>query len=70
MKTFLQFLFFMVIAVIVIMLAVVLGDSGAWYFAWLIGTVMIVLVTAAGGAMLDTQEELAARQSRASMNRT
>ncbi|MGH8822076.1 MAG: hypothetical protein ACREWJ_12385 [Rhodoferax sp.] len=70
MKTFLQFLLFMVIAVIVIVLAVVLGDSGAWYFAWLIGTVMIVLVTAAGGAMLDTQEELAAQKSRASANHT
>ncbi len=69
MKTFLQFLLFMVIAVIVIVLAVVLGDSGAWYFAWLVGTVMIVLVTAAGGAMLDTQEGLAARDARTTTKR-
>jgi len=35
---------------------VILGDYGAWYFAWLVGTVMIVLVAAAGGALLDVQE--------------
>ncbi len=57
MKSFLLFVLFMLIALIVIVLAVVLGDSGAWYFAWLVGTGMIVLVTAAGGAMLDAQEE-------------
>lgn len=63
MRTFLYFLLFMVIAVGVIFLAAVLGAHGAWYFAWLIGTPMIVLISAAGGALLDTQEEAAARQS-------
>ena len=60
MKTFLLFVLFMVIAVVVIVLAVILGEMGAWYFAWLVGTGMIVLVTAAGGVMLDTQDERAA----------
>ncbi len=60
MKTFLLFVLFMLIAVLVIVLAVILGESGAWYFAWLVGTGMIVLVTAAGGALLDTQDERAA----------
>ncbi|WP_426689616.1 hypothetical protein [Rhodanobacter ginsengiterrae] len=64
MKTFLQFILFMLIAVVVILMAVVLGDSGAWYFAWLVGTGMIVLVTAAGGAMLDAQDEHAADATR------
>lgn len=64
MKTFLQFILFMLIAVVVILMAVVLGDSGAWYFAWLVGTGMIVLVTAAGGAMLDAQDEHAADAAR------
>jgi hypothetical protein len=62
MKTFLLFVLFMLIAVAVILLAIILGDSGAWYFAWLVGTAMIVLITAAGGALLDTQEEHAARE--------
>jgi fatty acid desaturase len=64
-KTFLLFVLFMLIAVAVILLAIILGDSGAWYFAWLVGTAMIVLVTACGGALLDTQEERAARETNA-----
>ena len=66
MKTFLQFMLFMVIALVVILLAIVLGGSGAWYFAWLVGTGMIVLITAAGGALLDAQDEHAADEARAS----
>ncbi|HUW52867.1 MAG TPA: hypothetical protein VMV99_05540 [Rhodanobacter sp.] len=65
MRTFLQFTLFMVIALVVILLAIVLGGSGAWYFAWLVGTGMIVLITAAGGALLDAQDEHAAEQARA-----
>ena len=57
MKSFLYFLLFMGIAVMVVVLAAILGDLGAWYFAWLIGTTMIVLISAAGGAMLDATEE-------------
>jgi flagellar motor component MotA len=60
MKTFVYFLLFLLLALVVVVLAVMLGDLGAWYFAWLIGTAMIVLVAAAGAAMLDTQEEHAA----------
>ena len=40
-----------------VFLAVVAGDYGPWYFAWLVGTVMIVLISAAGAMLLDTQEE-------------
>lgn len=63
MKTFLLFVLFMLIAVIVILLAIVLGEMGTWYFAWLVGTGMIVLITAAGGALLDTQDERTARKT-------
>ncbi len=63
MRSFLYFLLFMVVAVMIVVLAAILGDEGAWYFAWLIGTTMIVLVSAAGGAMLDaTEDQLARRQ--------
>lgn len=65
MRTFLYFLLFMVIAAAVIILAAILGDVGAWYFAWLIGTTMIVLVSAAGAALLDAQEEHALEESAA-----
>ncbi len=39
-----------------IFLAVVTGDFGAWYFAWLVGTTMIVLIASASAVMFDTQE--------------
>lgn len=57
MKTFLYFVLFMLLAMGVLFLAIVLGDVGGWYFAWLLGTVMIVLVSAGGAALLDAQEE-------------
>ena len=57
MKTFIQFLIYLLIAMVVIVLGVILGDAASWYFAWLVGTVMIVLISAAGGAFLDAQEE-------------
>jgi predicted outer membrane lipoprotein len=64
MKTFLLFLLFMFIAILVIVMAVILGDAGAWYFAWLVGTAMIVLVAAAGGVMLDAQDDRRAQASK------
>ena len=57
MKTIATFVLFLGLAFAVILLAVILGDLGAWYFAWLIGTPLIVLIAAAGAAWLDTQEE-------------
>ncbi|WP_049621498.1 hypothetical protein [Frateuria defendens] len=65
MKTFLQFALFMLIAFVVILMAITLGEVGAWYFAWLIGTTMIVLIAAAGGMLLDAQDEQAARKAAA-----
>ena len=57
MSTFARFLIYMFIGVLVIFLAVTLGDNGPWYFLWLVGTVMIVLISTAGAVLLDTQEE-------------
>lgn len=57
MKTLVQFVVYMLIAIVTIVLAVILGDYASWYFAWLVGTMMIVLVAAAGGAFMDAQEE-------------
>lgn len=57
MGTLMRFTIYMLIAVLVIILAAMLGDNGPWYFAWLVGTVMIVLISAAGAGLLDTQEE-------------
>lgn len=62
MRSFLYFVLFLLIAIVITVLAAILGDEGAWYFAWLIGTTMIVLVSAAGGAMMDANEEHLAEQ--------
>ena len=57
MKTFLQFLIYMLLAVVAIVMGVILGDYGSWDFAWFVGTAMIVLVAAAGGAWMDAHDE-------------
>ena len=69
MRTLFYFLLFMVIAAAVIILAAILGDVGAWYFAWLIGTTMIVLISATGAALLDAQEQDVAETSAATIKR-
>ena len=57
MKILQHFLVFMAAAVFAIVLGVVVGDYGAWYFSWLIGTATIVLFAVAGGVLFDTQEK-------------
>jgi predicted outer membrane lipoprotein len=52
-----RFIIYSIIALVTLLLVIILGDYGPWYFAWIVGTVMIVLISAAGGAMLDTQIE-------------
>lgn len=53
----LRIFLYLIIAMVTLFLVIVLGGHGAWYFAWLLGTVMIVLISAAGGALLDTQDK-------------
>jgi hypothetical protein len=57
MKTFLHFVMLLGAAVVAIVIGVIVGDYGAWYFSWVVGTIMIVLFAAAGGVLLDTQEK-------------
>ncbi|MGC9269272.1 hypothetical protein [Acidiphilium sp.] len=44
------------VVVVSLLLAVVAGDYGPWYFAWLVGTTMIVLIAASGAVLFETQE--------------
>ncbi|MDD2877009.1 MAG: hypothetical protein PHT60_05385 [Acidiphilium sp.] len=39
-----------------LLLAVVAGDYAPWYFAWLVGTTMIILISVSGAVLLETQE--------------
>lgn len=50
-----KIILYILIAFLLIFLGILLGDYGPWYFSWLVGTVMIVLISAAGGALMDTQ---------------
>jgi len=49
-----------VVLVVSLLFAVFVGDQGPWYFAWVIGTVMIILISWAGAIMLDAQSSLSA----------
>ncbi len=53
----LRIVLYSVIVLVTLFLVILLGQRGAWYFAWVLGTVMMVLIAAAGGALLDAQEE-------------
>jgi hypothetical protein len=57
MKTVLQFMLYLAIAVVAIVIAVIVGDYGLWYLSWLIGTALIVLAAAAGGVLFETQQQ-------------
>ncbi|MCL5979449.1 MAG: hypothetical protein M1488_01945 [Gammaproteobacteria bacterium] len=57
MKAFWNFLGLLAIMILSLFLAVITGDYGPWYFAWLVGTIMIVLIAAAGAVMFEKQEE-------------
>ena len=62
MTQMIKFLALAVILVFCIMLAVLTGDYAPWYFAWLVGTMMIVLIAVAGAVLFETQD--AARTQR------
>lgn len=59
MKTLIKFVALAGILVVALLLAVVAGDEGPWYFAWLVGTVMIVLIAASGAVLFEAQQEAA-----------
>ncbi|GBQ04972.1 MULTISPECIES: hypothetical protein [Acetobacter] len=43
--------------VVSLLFAVFVGDQGPWYFAWVIGTIMIILISGAGAILLDAQQD-------------
>ncbi|HTP97714.1 MAG TPA: hypothetical protein VMN56_00225 [Casimicrobiaceae bacterium] len=52
-----RFIVALLLTCLVILIAVILGDYGPWYFSWLLGTGFMVLVAAAGAVLLDAQDE-------------
>ena len=57
MKGVLLFIFWFLVALIALFIAILLGEDGSWYLAWVMGTVMIVLIAVASTIRLDTEEE-------------
>lgn len=57
MSVWAYFFIIMILAVLIIVLAVVLGDYGPWYFSWLLGTGFMILVAAMGGVLYEGQAE-------------
>ena len=57
MKNVLLFVFWFAVGLVALFLAIVLGDSGAWYLAWVLGTVMMILIAAAGTVVLEVDDE-------------
>lgn len=62
MRTFWNFAILVALAGLAILLGIALGERGAWYFAWLLGTVVAVMVAAGAGVMLDAQDAIAATE--------
>ena len=62
MRTFWNFVILVVLAGLAILLGIALGERGAWYFAWLLGTIVAVMVAAGAGVMLDAQDDIAAAE--------
>lgn len=57
MRTLFEFSALMLLGMLLVALGIILGDYASWYFAWIVGTAMIVLVSAASGALFDAQED-------------
>lgn len=56
MKNLFTFVGMALIMALSLFMAVITGDYGPWYFAWLVGTTMIVLIAVAGAVMYEKQD--------------
>jgi hypothetical protein len=61
MRILFEFCALMLLGMLLVALGIILGDYASWYFAWIVGTAMIVLVSAAALAWLDAQDAARAR---------
>jgi predicted outer membrane lipoprotein len=56
MRRFIKMIALALVLALALLLAVVAGEYGPWYFAWLVGTTMIVLIAASGAVLFEAQE--------------
>jgi uncharacterized membrane protein len=57
MGSFIRYIIWFTLSIIAIVLGVLLGDYGAWYLSWILGTGMMLLIAALGGVLFEAQEE-------------
>ena len=55
--SFWAYLLFVLIAFGLLLMSMILGNGAPWYFAWILGTVMAILLAIAGGVFFEAQEE-------------
>lgn len=53
----LQFLVYFTLAMVLLLLSILLGEQAPWYFAWIVGTAMIILIAVSGGVLYEGQAE-------------
>lgn len=56
MKNFARIAALAFLLIFALLLTVIVTDYASWYFAWLVGTVMIVLISTSGAVFLEAQE--------------
>jgi cyd operon protein YbgT len=54
---FLTFLLYLAIALGLLFMSMLLGGRAPWYFAWILGTVMAIVIAIASGVLFEAQEE-------------
>ena len=59
----LKFFVYFGIASVMFFLSIILGEKAPWYFAWILGTVMIILIAVSGAVLLEGQAEEQKRPS-------
>ncbi|MGH2341924.1 cytochrome bd oxidase small subunit, CydX/CbdX family [Segnochrobactraceae bacterium EtOH-i3] len=55
---FWRFVLAMAMAIILIVLAVILGDYAPWYLSWVLGTGFMVLLATAGAVLYESQHDV------------
>ena len=53
----LKFFVYFVIALVILFVSIILGDLAPWYFAWILGTVMIILIAVSSAVLFESQQE-------------
>ena len=56
MSSFFKFVGLALAVGLALFVAVIAGDYGPWYFAWIVGTMMVVLISGAAAILFDAQE--------------